>query len=221
MSTINKKYREKYKLAGLCTNCGARKPEAGRSNCRRCLDYQKKYRRANLAAGLCGRCKKPNDTQGSLCGECLQWAKSRTQDRKSKGLCLQCGKRPKLSGKSLCEPCRVAQRPKDKAKAAALRDRILAHYGNKCACCGETTAEFLQVDHINNDGAEHRRTLGIKLGKCRGAGAHTYRWLVKNNFPPGFQLLCANCNCAKGFYGCCPHQQPGHPACRIPPSFNT
>ena len=30
-------------------------------------------------------------------------------------------------------------------------------------------------------------------------------WLVQNNFPEGFQLLCNNCNLAKGFYGECPH----------------
>ena len=27
----------------------------------------------------------------------------------------------------------------------------------------------------------------------------------KNNYPEGFQVLCSNCNFAKGKYGSCPH----------------
>jgi len=32
-----------------------------------------------------------------------------------------------------------------------------------------------------------------------------YKWLVANDFPPGFQVLCANCNMAKDRPGGCPH----------------
>ena len=32
-------------------------------------------------------------------------------------------------------------------------------------------------------------------------------WMIKNNFPKGFQVLCHNCNLAKGFYGKCPHEK--------------
>lgn len=32
-------------------------------------------------------------------------------------------------------------------------------------------------------------------------------WQRKNNYPKGFQVLCHNCNLAKGFYGKCPHQK--------------
>jgi len=34
-----------------------------------------------------------------------------------------------------------------------------------------------------------------------------YSWLKKNNFPKGFQVLCMNCNFAKGKLGKCPHQK--------------
>lgn len=37
------------------------------------------------------------------------------------------------------------------------------------------------------------------------AGSRFYVWLKKNNYPPGFQILCYNCNCAKGHFGYCPH----------------
>jgi hypothetical protein len=32
-------------------------------------------------------------------------------------------------------------------------------------------------------------------------------WLVQHNFPTGFQILCMNCNFAKGKLGTCPHQE--------------
>ncbi len=79
------------------------------------------------------------------------------------------------------------------------RAELLEAYGNRCVCCGETTPEFLTIDHIYNDGAAHRREIGKR--SCR-----LYSWLKANGFPKDrFQLLCWNCNSAKGFYGECPH----------------
>lgn len=85
----------------------------------------------------------------------------------------------------------------------SCKQKVIDAYGGKCACCGENTIEFLTVDHINNDGAEDRKGNGNKLG------GKLYRWLIKNNFPQGmYQILCYNCNCAKGFFGYCPHNKP-------------
>jgi hypothetical protein len=82
-----------------------------------------------------------------------------------------------------------------------LRSQVFAHYGNQCACCGLDDPRFLTVDHINNDGSQHRRDTGLT------SGIDFYRWLRKHNYPEGFQLLCYNCNCAKSrFGGVCPHQ---------------
>src|SRR6266852_8334175 len=41
-----------------------------------------------------------------------------------------------------------------------LRKRVLAAYGGKCVCCGETEDSFLSIDHIDGDGNKHRRELG-------------------------------------------------------------
>jgi hypothetical protein len=79
----------------------------------------------------------------------------------------------------------------------------LIHYGQKpprCACCGERTVQFLSIDHIDGGGSKQRKE--AKMG-----GSAMFRWLINNNFPPGFQILCHNCNLAKGFYGKCPHPQ--------------
>ena len=79
------------------------------------------------------------------------------------------------------------------------RYKIIEHYSKgkfECACCGETMYEFLSIDHINNDGAEHRKKIGTNI----------MGWLIKNNFPEGFQILCMNCNYGKRFTGICPHK---------------
>lgn len=81
-----------------------------------------------------------------------------------------------------------------------MRYQVLFHYSNgelKCACCGEKEYQFLTIDHINGKGREERRKEGM--------GSSFYRYLIKNNFPKGFQVLCMNCNFAKGHYGKCPH----------------
>jgi len=72
-----------------------------------------------------------------------------------------------------------------------------AYGGQKCACCGETLFEGLSIDHIAGGGAAHRREL---------QGCAIYRWLKKNNYPPGFQVLCGTCNMAKRTGDHCPHE---------------
>lgn len=84
------------------------------------------------------------------------------------------------------------------------RMKVLIHYGGdqpKCACCGETIIGFLTVDHIENNGAIHRR----KLGK----GRSIIDWIITHRYPKGFQILCYNCNCGRGHNnGICPHTEP-------------
>jgi len=85
---------------------------------------------------------------------------------------------------------------------------VLAHYGGKCACCGETRWEFLTVDHIKGGGVRHRQEVCKNgAGTNRSCGSSRfYRWLIRNNFPKGFRILCANCNQALGSHKYCPHQ---------------
>lgn len=78
------------------------------------------------------------------------------------------------------------------------RHIVFNHYGYKCACCGESEFYFLSIDHINGGGSQHRRDIKGPL----------YLWLIRNNFPSGFQTLCYNCNLAKGHHGFCPHKPP-------------
>jgi hypothetical protein len=81
------------------------------------------------------------------------------------------------------------------------RMEALIKYGGDipcCACCGDSHYEFLTIDHINNDGASHRKSL-------KDPNRIVY-WLKINNYPSGFQVLCHNCNLAKSIYKTCPHK---------------
>jgi len=84
---------------------------------------------------------------------------------------------------------------KDKVYRDKRKLNIISHYSNgtcKCAICGETDMRCLSLDHINNDGTEHRKIMG-------GSGRYTYDYLKKNNYPndPPLQVLCINCNFEK------------------------
>lgn len=98
----------------------------------------------------------------------------------------------------------IESREKGKIRRQKRRAEVLVHYGGnppKCVCCGELEDSFLSIDHINNDGAKHRKEINVHSGDA------FYLWLKKNNFPSGFQVLCYNCNMAKGIYGKCPHEK--------------
>lgn len=91
------------------------------------------------------------------------------------------------------------QRQRDFYRHLAME--VIIAYGGECTCCGENNFWFLTLDHIENDGAEHRRMINKKGGR------DTYVWAKANDYPPIFQVLCANCNFAKQrFGGNCPHK---------------
>ena len=119
----------------------------------------------------------------------------------SNGRCVSCLKK------------RWADRPKEekhkaiKDYASSLKKEVMAHYGGRCACCGESELIFLNIDHVNQDGAAHRRKMG---GKYFG-GTKLYAWLKKNGFPEGYRVLCFNCNFAIFHLGECPHSLPPQP----------
>lgn len=70
-------------------------------------------------------------------------------------------------------------------------EAILAYGGYRCQWCGIDEPFVLAIDHVNNDGREHRKKIG-----CLG-GHKFYKWLRDNGYPKDFQVLCMNCNHAK------------------------
>ncbi len=79
-----------------------------------------------------------------------------------------------------------------------------------CECCGDTGFEFLTIDHIANDGAEHRRKIGRQ---------NMYTYLRQQGYPPGYRVLCMNCNFSIGAYGYCPHQSLGVDISTLKPKY--
>jgi hypothetical protein len=79
-----------------------------------------------------------------------------------------------------------------------IKKTVFKHYSPnreiKCATCGISDLSLLTIDHINNDGYKDR-----KNNPAFRCGGHTlYRWLIINDYPVGFQILCHNCNWKKG-----------------------
>lgn len=82
-----------------------------------------------------------------------------------------------------------------------LKSEVIRAYGGHCVCCGEAAYEFMTIDHVFNDGAQHRKEL-------KRSGYTFYYWLKSQGYPQDrFQLLCMNCNAAKGWFGGCPHNR--------------
>lgn len=83
---------------------------------------------------------------------------------------------------------------------AELRAQIFSRYGAKCNCCGLDDIRFLSIDHVycgkgNSSPAGDRHTLTF------------FKRIIAEEFPKDYQVLCMNCNWAKGVYKKCPHEQ--------------
>ena len=87
--------------------------------------------------------------------------------------------------------CLSKKRARKNRHNAATKQKIMEYYSGGsvvCARCGFSDVRALSIDHINNDGAQHRRQVGSN---------NVYAWIVRNGFPDGFQVLCMNCQFIK------------------------
>jgi len=90
-----------------------------------------------------------------------------------------------------------------KYREYVLRKKIevFTHYSNgklKCACCGIDNIDILSIDHIISQ--------SYFKGEKKYTGEKLYRYLIKNSFPRGYQILCRNCNSSKSDKSLCYHQ---------------
>jgi coproporphyrinogen III oxidase len=82
----------------------------------------------------------------------------------------------------------------------ALKREVLGYYSGGTPACRNPFSQHaapyydlraLSIDHVLSGGTKHRKNL-------RGIGGHHfYRWLKKKGFPPGYQVLCMNCQFIK------------------------
>jgi len=170
--------------------------------------------------GLCIQCGIEKATDGVLCEK---HGKERTVTNRTRRAnfikyrdCIDCGHKLDDNRLTRCSECllvnsisvlrfREKMKPELLEKARGFRKKIKdevfnAYGGWVCACCNESIKEFLSLDHINGGGNQQRKILKLDNGH------RFYLWLKANNFPPGFQVLCMNCNFGKRYSMVCPHK---------------
>lgn len=212
------RHRQKNKANSLCLCCGQKVNNV--NFCDKCKKnvavsshkfHAKRYNRRKRD-GQCTLCDNNAVPGKTACQECLDKRASIKQVKYyknlSRGQCIQCGGNLIDSGKR-CQTCiekrnnwyqGSSTQTKDKIRRDDNREAALQHYGDKCICCGEDEPYFLAIDHTDGDGNAHRK-------KIKKYGSGFFKWLVDNNFPDGFQILCHNCNMGKHLNGgVCPHK---------------
>lgn len=151
-------YRETIRVDGLATICKECKNARRRKNEEK---HRRGYQPTVDGTKKCGRCREVKSV--------FEFTVLRTRPDGLRGNCRAC-----------------------EAKAyAALRSEVFQHYGGdqpKCAGCGIDDQRLLTIDHVESNGAKHRRELN---------GLPIYKALKRDGFPPGYQLLCWNCNALK------------------------
>jgi len=170
------------------------------SSCRKNRSLSKFHQNSAAKDGLCNVCK-----------DCRSELECRVRREKKSGSYTSRCRQPRLT-----ENERTARQEKAKEYQREYRrnnrDRLreqkreyersvrldgIEAYGGKCSCCGESTVEFLTLEHVNGRDDEPKRLTGYKA----------WARLKRLGWPQGdYTVLCFNCNCAKGIYGKCPHQ---------------
>lgn len=145
---------------------------------------------------VCLNCGQPSNGR-SRCPRCMAMTADANRRRRKRyreaGRCVLCGD---PTPHKTCDVCMNRKRN----RTQVVRLECIVAYGGVCACCGEDHPQFLQIDHTDCAGhVEHA------AAKANGLPASIYARLKKQGYPPGYQVLCANCNMSLAFYGFCPH----------------
>lgn len=219
-----RKYHQKNREQGHCVSCGGIRDRNDRVKCASCREREKKrYRERGITIAVCRKCEVEGEVYANnrYCRKCsAHLSTERRRRNRLNGYC-SCGRKLATGDRFKCERCRDRKsrynKERGRIKMAQWREchkdrlelqrkerslsqkmRIFKAYGGcVCACCGDTHLEFLTLNHLNGGGNKHRKEV-----------KNLYRWIIRNNFPPGFNVLCMNCNFAEGkAEGGCPHKR--------------
>src|SRR3990167_2010786 len=116
------------------------------------------------------------------------------RNRTSDGLSSYCRECEKIENKKLVDKYKTSNNETfraNKAKASKkhsnkIKQTLFDVYGRKCACCGETTEEFLTLEHIKGQN-----------GKKYKSGYEAWKEAIKEYKPDLYEVLCMNCNFVK------------------------
>ena len=84
-----------------------------------------------------------------LCGQCQE-----VELKKNQRFCYECA----LLRKTLSDQKNRSKYTRNK------KILVFNHYGKVCQCCGEPRLTVLAIDHIDGNGAEHRRSINMRCG---------------------------------------------------------
>lgn len=159
----------KRKQQGLCAKCGKENDRKPKVNCSICSDKDKQFRWKLIARNMCSEC-----------------AKNPIDSRHSTYKCTEC--RKKRNSKQVTDK----RRTQVSHWRTILKEQAVEKLGGYCVECGESLSQLLHIDHIDNNGKEHRNLVKGSYGVLREiiSGKCSYR----------VQLLCANCHSLKGAY---------------------
>ena len=106
---------------GMCPRCGKARPAPDRTLCRHCGEKRRKAARAR-----CAKAKAAGIPYGGRDPErCREFARDRSRRRdrarQDARTCTRCGTHPPVEGGTVCEPCRVARRDRERKQYAARR----------------------------------------------------------------------------------------------------
>jgi len=204
--------RRQYRLSNnICVSCGKNNAI---NNLTRCLDCKNKHNKLKIRfCKICFKEKVSNKKQ--ICLSCrydisdkkglllsIRGIKIDKETIKKRNLtdilCNRCHKNNVNEGYKRCSDCNIKtkeryylkDRSNVKQNKSKIKEMVFSHYGNKCNICGENDIIFLTIDHLFGNGRRHRKSIG------KNSSAFYY-WIIKNNFPHEFQILCYNCNIKK------------------------
>ena len=187
--------RIKRKQLGLCSSCN-QQAMPNMCLCEKCnnsikLIYQKNKKLVFTNYGYkcnhCGECNSEflqidhingggNKHVKSLTVNFYRWLIKNNFPKEFQTLCANCNKLKSLKENNF--------------KLNEERIKCFDIYGGAtCKYCGEKRIEVLEIDHINGNGS--------KMRKEDSRHKKIHQWLRLNNYPEGYQVLCANCHWAK------------------------
>jgi len=175
--------------------------------CRKKDDHKRKYIPITHII-ICKKCKKEVKTNSSTMKFCSVKCRNRYWYEKTGQVikyinCLQCGEPFETTTcKKYCsDDCRLISHyerhrayygRKARERGRKRKLQVFQYYSKSlkpyCEICKIDDIDVLTLDHINNNGNIHRKTM---------KSHNLYYELIKTNFPNGYQILCRNCNYKK------------------------
>jgi hypothetical protein len=169
-ATVEYYHRRTASKDGLATRC---------KNCVR--EYHRQYRAVNHKKDLADKCRYRKENKEKIREKRAEYYRQNKEKIRARNRAYfgQNTEKVKEAQRRYNKKNREHQGELNIIQRRKQREKVIAHYGGKCACCGESRYEFMAIDHIDGGGSKHRKEIGQNS---------TVNWLVKNNFPDGFRV---------------------------------